>query len=96
MLNTETWQWHTAPDLPEPLSGLSLTLCDDLVYIMEGHNDCTVYSSSLNTILLSAGSNSLAGHLVNTLKLSSILWNRVADLPVTYFHCQVSVFMVNC
>ena len=89
MLNTETRQWHTAPDLPELLSGLSLTLCGDLVYILEGHNkDCTVYLSSLNIILLSAGSNSLAGRLVNTLKRSSkhsiILWNRVADLPVMY------------
>ena len=34
VLNTETGQWHTAPDLPEPLAESSITLCGDLVYLL--------------------------------------------------------------
>ena len=36
VLSTETRQWHTAPDLPEPLAESSLILCGDLVYLLGG------------------------------------------------------------
>jgi hypothetical protein len=36
VLNTETQQWHTAPDLPQSLSESSLALCGDLVYLLGG------------------------------------------------------------
>ena len=89
VLNTETQQWHTAPDLPEPLTESSLTLCGDLVYLLGGvnkHNTDTssVYSCSLRTLLFSASSKSLGGRLKDSFirpKRSGI-WNKVADLPV--------------
>ena len=92
VLNTDTQQWHTAPDLSEPLANPSLTLCDDLVYLLGGFNNkdsatTSVYSSSLSSLLSSTGSKSLGGHLASILKRSSkgstSLWNKVADLPVT-------------
>ena len=86
VLNTETGQWHTAPDLPEPLSHSSLTLCGDLIYILGGLNKYrtstnSVYSCSLNSLLSFPGSKSLGKHLVTQSSRDSI-WNRVADLPV--------------
>ena len=36
VLNTETGQWHTAPDLPQPLSHSSLTLRGDMLYLLGG------------------------------------------------------------
>ena len=72
LLNTETQQWHTAPDLPEPLAWSSLTLCGDLVYLLGGFKNIvygthSVYSCLLNSLLLSAVSKSLGGRLVSTL-----------------------------
>ena len=92
VLNTDTQQWHTTPDLSEPLANPSLTLCGDLVYLLGGFNNkdsatTSVYSSSLSSLLSSTGSKSLGGHLASILKRSSkgstSLWNKVADLPVT-------------
>ena len=89
VLNIETGQWHTAPDLPQPLAQSSLTLCGDLLYLLGGvDKDETatnsVYSCSLSSLLLSAGSKSLGERLASTLTRSSkgSPWTRVADLPV--------------
>ena len=84
VLNTETQQWHTAPNLPEPLAESSLILCGDLVYLVYGSTH-SVYSCLLTSLLLLAGSVSLGGRLVSTLTRSDrvSIWNRVADLPVS-------------
>ena len=89
VLNTETREWHTAADLPEPLVASSIALCDDLVYLLGGvDKDETatdsVYSCSLTSLLFSSGSTSLGGRLLSTLTRSSkgSPWNRVADLPL--------------
>jgi hypothetical protein len=86
VLNTETQQWYTTHDLPQPLCQSSLILCGDLVYLLGGYNDelCTdvaVYSCSLISFLLPKW---LGGRLVCTLTQSSIgsPWKRIADLPV--------------
>ena len=39
ILDTEIRQWHTAPDLPEPLSESSLILRGELIYLMGGYNE---------------------------------------------------------
>ena len=85
VLNIETQQWHTAPDLPEPLASPSLTLCGDLIYLLGGVSEDQKYTKSVYScsILSSAGSKSLGGRLVSTLTRSKgSTWNRVADLPV--------------
>ena len=89
VLNVETRQWHTAPDLPESLSESSLTLCGDLVYLLGGvdkqnADTSSVYSCSLGTLLFSTGSRSLGRRLKSSFIRSKEggIWNRVADLPV--------------
>ena len=85
VLNTETRQWHTAADLPQPLSHSSMALCGDLVYLLGGvdiDNDSvnSVYSCSLTSLLSSTGFSISLGRLVSTLTRS--IKGRVADLPV--------------
>ena len=89
VLNTETREWYTAADLPQPLAMSSTALCGDLVYLLGGVDKDKnftklVYSCSLTSLLFSTGSKSLGGRLVSTLTRSSkgSPWNRVADLPV--------------
>ena len=86
VLNTETQQWHSAPDLPQPLCQSSLILCGDLVYLLGGYNnklctDVAVYSCSLNSLL---SDKWLGGRLFSALTQFSrgSPWKRVADLPV--------------
>ena len=89
VLNIKTRQWHTAPDLPQPLRHLSLTLCgDDVVYMLgrlSGNDDdgaCTTFAYTCSLRLLS-GSQSLGERLISILTQSSA-WCRVADLPIKY------------
>ena len=89
VLNTETQEWHTAADLPQPLSGASIALCGDLLYLLGGYNKervatYSVYSCSVISLLSSTGSKTLGGRPVSTLTQSSkgSPWNRVANLPV--------------
>jgi serine/threonine protein kinase len=86
VLNTETQQWHTALNLPQPSNQSSLILCDDLVYLLGGYGyhdelvtSVAVYSCSLNSLLLSK-SRSIGGRFVSALTRSP--WKRVANLPV--------------
>ena len=92
LLITEIQQWHTAPDLPEPLARSSLILCGDIVYLLGGVNKQdvntkSVYSRPLISVLLSIVSKSLGGRLLSLLMPSwttrGRIWKRIADLPAT-------------
>ena len=92
LLITEIQQWHTAPDLPEPLARSSLILCGDIVYLFGGVNKQdvntkSVYSRPLISVLLSIVSKSLGGRLLSLLMPSwtirGRIWKRIADLPAT-------------
>ena len=84
LLNTSTRQWHTATDLPNPLSCSPLTVCGDRIYLI-GESDkdmkCiqSVYSCSLTALLLSVRSGLIRARSRSS---SSDMWTRVADLPV--------------
>ena len=89
VLNTETREWRTATDLPQPLAHSSIALCGDLVYLLGGFNEDkiatnSVYSCLLISLLFSAGSASLGERVISTLtrSIKGSPWNRVADLPV--------------
>ena len=89
VLKTETQQWYTAADLPQPLSYSSLTLCSDLVYLLGGvdkddHSTISVYLCSLTSLLSSTGSALPGQRLVSKLARSirGSPWKKIADLPV--------------
>ena len=84
ILNTSTRQWHTATDLPHPLSCSSLTVCGDCIYLLgERDKDMkwihSVYSCSLTALLLSGRSGLIRARSRSS---SSDRWTRVAELPV--------------
>ena len=89
VMNTETHQWSTAADLPEPLYFASATVCGDQIYMLGGANKHfsftkLVYNCSMNALLQSCIRTSLPLKLVERAKI----WRRVADLPVTHSACK--------
>ena len=85
VLITSSRQWHTATELPQPLSYSSMAVCGDRIYLLGGNdkdNKWTqlVYSCSLPTLLMSLG-----GRLMRALSRSSSsdTWTREANLPVS-------------
>ena len=85
VLNTSTRQWHTATDLPQPLTASSMTICGDRIYLLGGadkdiESTQSVYSCSLAALLLSGGSGLIRARSRSS---SSGTWTRAANLPVS-------------
>ena len=73
VMNTETYQWFTAADLPEPLWELPAAVCGDQIYILTKNN---MYTCSESALIQSCRS-----------KVMASLWNRFAAPPVTGTTC---------
>ena len=91
VMNTETHQWSTAADLPEPLYLASATVCGDQLYMLGGVNkDCintkSVYTCSVSALLQSCVLSSMLKG--KTLEDKGRLWRPVASLPVTQSTCD--------
>ena len=83
ILSTETQQWYTAPDLPEPLSESSLIHCGDRVYLLGGVNKDHIGTNSVYCCSLTSLLSSVVSKSANTPLQSSKggKWSRIADLP---------------
>ena len=91
VMNTETYQWSTAVDLPHPVHYGSLLLVNDnRIYMLGSLNQAgkpimSVYTCSLNALHQTCSSKS---RLARTLSLSNRsdrdVWIRVTDIPVTH------------
>ena len=83
VMDTETHQWSTAADLPEPLSRSSVTVSGDQLYMLGGHAGFkpikSVYTCSVSNLLQSAKSI-----LSEASRNSMLVWCQVADLPYAY------------
>ena len=96
VMDTETHQWSTAADLPQPIYWASATLYGDQVYMLGGANENGehtkfVYSCSVSTLIESSVPES--PYLEETLKASledkdSMIWRKLADLPVKRSTCE--------
>ena len=72
-MNTETHQWSTAKDLPEPQLNASMTVCGSYVYMLGGLcSDDSLYTKSVYSIRLSA---------LLEFNSSDEDWKRIANLP---------------
>ena len=94
VLNTETHQWSTAADLPEPMCNASATVCGDQLYLLGGMNKFwsytkSVYTCSVSALLQSCVLSSLEAKFTSleTAHKASV-WNRVADSPDTCSTCE--------
>ena len=94
VMNTETHQWSTAADLPEPMYLASATVCGDQIYMLDGINkehqySKSVYTCSVSALLQSCVQSSLEAKLKRTLlEDKASVWRRIADLPVTHSTCE--------
>ena len=81
VMNTETLQWSTAADLPQPLWCAPGAVCGDHVYILLLESDSkSMYTCPVSTIIKSYRS-----------RLTANVWNKVAAPPLTTTTC-VSIF----
>ena len=84
ILDTELRQWSSAASLPHPMRSASITVCEDLLYLLGGldQNDGTVsvLTSSITDLL----------HQQQETANQSVVWRQAADAPY-YYSTAVSV-----
>ena len=89
-MNTETQQWSTAADLPQPVYSASAAVCGDQLYTMMLNKDCadikSVYTCSVSALLQSRVLSSMLKG--TSLEDKGRIWRPVASLPVTQFTCE--------
>ena len=80
VMNTETLQWSTAADLPQPLFCAPGAVCRDHVYILSLERPKSMYTCPVSTLIRSCWA-----------RLTTNVWNKVAAPPVTRTTC-VSIY----
>ena len=84
ILDTELRQWSSAASLPHPMSSASITVCEDLLYLLGGVDQngrtLSVLTSSITDLL----------HQQQETANQPELWRRAADSPY-YYSTAVSV-----
>ena len=93
VMDTETHQWSTAADLPQPMCWASATVCGDQLYMLGGvesrHFVKSVYICSVSALLQSCVPSSLETKFQRTsLEDKARVWRKIADLPVTQSTCE--------
>ena len=84
ILDTELRQWSSAPSLPHPMHWASITVCEDLLYLLGGFDHIgrtlSVLTSSITDLL----------HQQQETANQKAVWRRTADAPY-YVSTAVSV-----
>ena len=93
VMDTETHQWSTAADLPQPMHSASATVCGDQLYMLGGvkggHFVKSVYTCSVSALLQSCAPSSLEAKFQRTsLEDKAGVWRQVTDLPLTQSTCE--------
>ena len=78
IMNTDTRQWSTAADLPQPMSSASATVCGDRIYMSKKKS---VITCSPPALLQSCRPKIFEAQL-STPSPQGPVWSTVADLPV--------------
>ena len=90
VMDTETHQWSTAADLPQPTYYASATVCGDQLYMLGGVEGCyyvkSTYTCSVSALLQSCVLE--AKIQKSFLKDKAAVWRQIADLPVTESSCE--------
>ena len=93
VMNTETHQWSTAADLPQPMYSASATVCGDRLYMLGGVVGGlyvkSTYTCSVSALLQSCVSSSMEAKLQRTsLEDKARVWKQVADVPIIRSTCE--------
>ena len=88
VMNTETRQWSSVADLPDPLAWPSMSVCGDRIYILGDVPDDTNEETPSRFVLTCSRTALLQSRsrLLRTLS-SSRVWSKVAGLPVVMSTC---------
>ena len=92
LMVTETMQWFTVADLPQPVYRASASLCGDQLYMVGGMVKTwaatkSVYSCSVSCLRQSC--TPLKGRVKQkSLNDSPQVWRQIADLPVVDSTCE--------
>jgi hypothetical protein len=91
VMDTETHQWSTAADLPQPIYCGSATICGDQIYMLGGiskdHDYMkSVYTCSVSTLLHSCVKHTQPERAPSAYKAS--VWKQLADLPIIRSTCE--------
>ena len=78
IMNTDTRQWSTAADLPQPMDSASATVCGDRIYMC---GEESVITGSLPALLQSCSLKIFEAQ-PSTLSPQGPVWSTVTDLPV--------------
>ena len=79
VLNTETLQWSTAADLPQPICRAPIAVCGDHAYILR---DSSMYTCSLQALIQSRKS-----FLASIVHIWTRVWKEVTAPPVKLSTC---------
>jgi hypothetical protein len=93
VMDTETLQWSTAADLPQPIYRASATVCGDQLCMLGGveggYYVKSAYTCSVSALLLSCVPSSLEAKFQSTsLEDKARVWRQIADLSVTRSTCE--------
>ena len=96
VLNTGTYQWSTAADLPQPTRYASATVCGDQLFMLGGSGEYlyvkSAYTCSISALLRSCEPGSLEASLkrisLKRSKTGVTVWRQLADLPVIRSTCE--------
>jgi hypothetical protein len=92
VMNTGTYQWFTAANLPRPMYHASATVCGDQLSMLggaEGGYIISAYTCSVSALLLSCVPSSLEAKFQRiSLEDKVRVWRQVADLPITHSACE--------
>lgn len=95
VLNFETLQWMSAPDLPQQMWAATAALCGDKIFVLGGFDGnsrdlFTAFTCSLETLLHSCQSKTLASRVTSVFSLSkptSSVWRGLVDVPLSQSTC---------
>jgi hypothetical protein len=93
VMDTETHQWSTAADLPQPMYHTSATVCGDQLYMLGGavggRYFKSAYTCSVSALLQSCVPSSMEAKFQRTsLEDKASVWRQTTDLPVTLSSCE--------
>ena len=88
VMNTDTREWYTAASLPEPVWGMSATVCGGRLYLLGGWDKMAnptsaVFTCTLDSLLHSCHPPSQTPPHAN----EAGVWQRIADVPVVDSTC---------
>lgn len=86
VMDTITRQWHSAGDLPVAVSGMSMSIAGENIYLLGGFDERGA-STSVFTCTLSALHRSFRPRSLRAVLRSRTIWQAADDIPVYYSTC---------